>query len=77
LAADIYNLLPVGSARPQTDFTRQWFINNSGKIILGALLSFNFSSIIDIIYSVGRKAILTRLAARQPTVAQMNDYLKL
>lgn len=74
--AGIYDLLPVGSARPQTDFTRQWFINNSGKILLGALLSFNFSSLIDIIYSIGRKAILTRLAAHQETVAQMNDFLR-
>jgi hypothetical protein len=73
---DVYRALSVSKIAPEHDFTRLWFLNNSGKIMLIALLSFNFSSLIDILYSVFRKAAITHIAAQQPTVAEMNDYLK-
>ena len=40
------------------------------------MLSFNLSSIIDIIYSIIRKIVIQYLAAKQEVVAEMNTYLK-
>ena len=66
---NIYSLFPVSSAPPETDFSRNWFLNNADKIMLMAILSFNFSSIIDIVYSILRKALITYIASKQKTVA--------
>lgn len=75
-AGEVYSLFPVASAPPEIDFSRHWFLSNSDKIMLIAILSFNFSSVIDIIYSVLRKAFIKYRASKQNTVAEMNDYLK-
>ena len=69
-------MLPVGSAVPKLDFSREWYLHNSDKVMLMAVLSFNFSSVIDIIYSIIRKAIITHFAMKKETVAEINDFLK-
>ena len=67
----IYEIFPTDSKIVlPNDFSREWYLWNSSKIILITLLSFNFTSVFNVIYSVLRKKIMIYLASKKQTLLE-------
>jgi hypothetical protein len=59
-----------------TDFTRDWYLAISQKVILIAMISFNASAIGKIAYSYILKFVCHAYAKKQKLQINMNEWLK-
>jgi hypothetical protein len=73
----MYGLFPVDEdIELPDDFTKAWFYSNSSKILLISVLSFNFTSIFNIVYSIARKKLCIFLAKKQEIYILTQQYLQ-
>jgi hypothetical protein len=67
---------PASNFEIPEDFNSNWYVFNSSKIILIAIISFNYSSILKIFIISIKTMISKYYAKKQDLNVQKNKYLK-